>query len=96
MQWKCTKCCEMVDEADMETHKCSVDHNLMPSVLRSRPGGRGGCNLTGQVAGALELIRLRAEQREWNERREAADAAKGKGDDNRRTHTRGNTQLPST
>lgn len=82
MQWKCTKCCEMVDESEMKRHKCNMDHNLMPPPLRPRPSGRGGCNLTGQVAASIELTRLRAEQFAWDKAREvkrkAADAAKEK------------------
>ena len=75
MQWKCTKCCAMVDESGTKSHVCSFDHNLMPFPLRARPSGSGS-NLTGEVAGAIELSRIRAEQWAWDERRERERKAK--------------------
>lgn len=71
----------MVEESEMKSHVCMFDHTLMPPALRARPGGQAGSNLTGEVAGAIELSRLRAEQYAWDEAREQRrTAAKAKGE----------------
>ena len=55
MDYKCTKCREMVPENLLEQHECSPVADLVPSGLR-------GSRAERQARGAVELAYLRGKQ----------------------------------